>query len=269
MVALIQRVLGGTGAFVLNRTIDAGYTLLMLARTLPWTRLAFARRREISSLAFTYGVKSLPVVVVVATFTGMIVSLQTGLALARYGQQEIMGSIVAIAMCREMGPFITAVILTATAGSSIAAELGTMRVSEEIDALEVMSVPCEKFVVLPRLIALILIYPVLTLLTMMLGIVGAGVIAHEQLGVAYSIFFDNAQDALRTTNWYFTLPKDIYVGLFKAVIFAISTTAVSCANGLRAQGGALGVGQAARSAVIASFLLILILGYLMTWAFYR
>lgn len=266
---MIQRVLAGTGAIVLRSIQDTGYTLMLLLRSLPWTRLAPMRHREISSLAFTYGLKSLPVVMVVATFTGMIVSLQTGLALARYGQQELMGSIVAIAMCREMGPFITAVILTATAGSSIAAELGTMRVSEEIDALEVMSVPCEKFLVMPRLVALLFVYPILTLMTMILGIVGAAVIAHEQLGVAYPIFFDNAIEVLRTSNWYFTLPKDVFVGLFKSLVFAISTTAVSCANGLRASGGALGVGQAARSAVISSFLLILILGYLITWACYR
>ncbi len=266
---MIGRILAGTGRSLLDSFDGAGATLLLLVRSLPWLRLAPLRYREIASLAFVYGVKSLPVVLIVAAFTGMIVSLQTGIALSQYGQQELMGNIVAIAMCREMGPFITALILTATAGSSIAAELGTMKVSEEIDALEVMSIRTEKFLVMPRLVALVLICPTLTLLTMILGTVGAAVVAHAQLDVAYRIFFDNALEALRTPGWYFGLPKDVYTGLTKSVVFGASIAVVSCANGLEARGGALGVGRAARNAVIVSFLLILILGYVMTWIFYR
>jgi phospholipid/cholesterol/gamma-HCH transport system permease protein len=266
---MISRAILATGSFVLAAATRTGHTLLLLLRSLPWLRLAPKRHREIASLSFTYGVRSLPVVIVVAAFTGMIVSLQTGIALSQYGQQQIMGNIVAIAMCREMGPFITGLILTATAGSSIAAEIGTMKVSEEIDALEVMSIPAEKFLVMPRVLALLLVCPALTLLTMILGTVGASVVAAQQLGVDYRIFFDNATEALRTPNWYFGLPKDVYTGLLKSAVFGVSIAAVACANGLRASGGALGVGRAARSAVIVSFLLILVFGYFMTWLFYR
>ncbi len=266
---MIGRLFTGTGGFLIDMAERAGFTILLLARSTRWFGNALGRPREIASLGYTYGVRSLPVVIVVAAFTGMIVSLQTGLALAQYGQQEIMGSIVAIAMCREMGPFITGLILTATAGSSIAAEIGTMNVSEEIDALEVMSIPPEKFLVAPRIFTLTLLCPTLTLLTMLLGICGAAVVAHAQLGVAYSIFFDNAIDALRTIDWYFGFPKDLYTGLFKSVVFGISIATVACANGLTARGGALGVGQAARNAVIVSFLLVLIFGYILTWILYR
>jgi len=266
---MILRIVEGTGRLLVRRAERTGSTIALLVRSVPWIRLAPWRHREISSLAFTYGVRSLPVVIVVAAFTGMIVSLQTGLALMQYGQQEIMGNIVAIAMCREMGPFITGLILTATAGSSIAAELGTMKVSEEIDALEVMSIPVEKFLVMPRVIALLLVCPTLTLLTMILGTAGGSVIAAQQLGVDYRIVWDNATEALRTPSWVFGLPKDIYTGITKSIVFGVSIAAVACANGLSARGGALGVGRAARNAVIVSFLLILVFGYFMTWVFYR
>jgi phospholipid/cholesterol/gamma-HCH transport system permease protein len=266
---MIHRLVSNTGGFVLRSVWGAGYTLTLLGQAVRWLPASVVRRREIRSLLFTYGVRTLPVVTVVAAFTGMILSLQTGLTLMRYGQQEIMGSIVAVAMCREMGPFITGLILTATSGSSIAAEIGTMKVSEEIDALEVMSIPPERFLVMPRLIALTFACPALTFLTMMIGTLGGAVIARHQLGVSYTIFFDNAVQSLRTPDFHFSLPKDIYTGLFKATVFGISIASVACASGLRAEGGALGVGRAARSAVLVSFLLILILGYIMTWMFYR
>jgi len=266
---ILHRLIVDTGAFVLRSVWGAGYTLSLLGGSIRWLGTAPGRFGEIRSLLFTYGVRTLPVVIVVAAFTGMIVSLQTGLSLMRYGQQEIMGSIVAVAMCREMGPFITGLILTATSGSSIAAELGTMKVSEEIDALEVMSIPPERYLVMPRIFALTVVCPALTLLTMLLGTFGGAVVAKHQLGVSYTIFFDNAIQSLRTPDWYFSFPKDIYTGLFKAMIFGLSISCVACSNGLRAAGGALGVGRAARNAVLVSFLLILILGYVMSWMFYR
>jgi len=266
---MIRKVLAGTGEILVGMIDRTGETIVLLVCSLPWIRTAPARRRQIILLGYTYGVRALPVVLVVATFTGMIVSLQTGIALSQYGQQEIMGNVVAIAMCREMGPFITSLILTATAGSSIAAELGTMKVSEEIDALEVMSIPREKFLVMPRLVALTCVLPALTLITMLLGILGGSLVAREQLGVDYKIYFDNAIEALRTPHWVLGFPKDIYTGLFRSVVFGVSISVVACANGLRARGGALGVGRAARNSVIVSFLLILIFSYFMTWLFYR
>ena len=266
---MIHRMVSGIGSYFIHSIRETGYTLALTARSLAWIRVIVRNRSVILELMYRSGVRAIPVVVVVGGFTGMILSLQTGINLLQYGQQQIMGGIVAVAMCREMGPFITGLILIATSGSVMAAELGTMKVSEEIDALEVMAVPPEKYLVLPRIIALTIVCPTLTILTDILGILGGALVARTQLGVSFEIYFDNAKEVLRTSYWFLGLPKDVYTGLFKAMVFGAMISAVGCARGLRTTGGALGVGRAARTSVLVSFLLIIIFGYFMSWMFYR
>lgn len=229
----------------------------------------FRRRRFVLEQAFITGIKPLPVILVVGTFTGMILALQIGVELNNYGQKEGIAYIIGSALCREMGPFMTALILTASVGSGMAAEIGTMKVSEEIDALEVMSIDPVNFIVMPRVVALSIMCPVLTLICNIIGVLGGGLVGNSQFDIAYYVYFRKVIDSLSTTDALTGLPKDLYTGLIKAWVFGILIASVGCSCGLRAKGGALGVGQATRTAVINSFLLIIILGYYMTWIFYR
>jgi phospholipid/cholesterol/gamma-HCH transport system permease protein len=215
------------------------------------------------------GVFGMLVVLLVGLFIGMIVSLQTGIELSKIGQQDQIGTVVAVTMAREMGPFITATILAATIGSSIAAELGTMAVSDELAALEVLSVDRIRFLVMPRLVALAIAAPLLTILCDTIGIFGGGFVAQSQLNVTFQLYIDSAFDALRTPALLIPLPKDVYTGLFKAWVFGILIAAIGSSAGLRATGGALGVGHATRQAVRDSIIAIIVSNYFLTWFFYQ
>jgi phospholipid/cholesterol/gamma-HCH transport system permease protein len=201
-----------------------------------------------------------PVAMLVAVFTGMVLALQAGIQLKDYGQEASIGILVAASMCREMGPVMTGYILAGLIGSTIAAEIGTMKVSEEIDALEVMSIEPVQFLVMPRLIALAIVCPLLTIYTDLVGVIGGGVISKADLGVPYSLYFRNALESLAN--------KDIYTGLFKAFTFGITIAIVGCAQGLRAENGAAGVGKATMKAVVISFVAVLILDFIWTYLFY-
>ena len=205
---------------------------------------------------------SLPVVIIVAVFTGMVLALQSGKELANYGMESSIGSLVSISMCREMGPVMTAYILAGLIGSTIAAELGTMRVSEEIDALSVMSINPIDYLVLPRVIALAIICPILTIYTNIIGILGGAVIGKltPELDVNFFTYFHSAIDSL-------TL-KDVYSGLLKSLIFGLTISVVGCVQGLNAEGGPAGVGKATMKSVVISFVAILILDFILTWFFY-
>lgn len=217
-------------------------------------------RREVLGQMFVFGIKSLGVITVVAVFTGMILALQTGLELRRWNLEENIGTAVMVSMLREMGPFMTGLILAACAGSAIAAQLGTMVVSEEIAALEIMSIDPVRFLVMPRLAALAVMTPLLAFYTCIMGVVGGGIVGDTQLGVSWTTYIENSTR--------FAEVKDLYVGLFKAFIFGIIITAVACHEGFATTQGAVGVGQATRRSVIISFLLILVTGYYVTRLFY-
>jgi phospholipid/cholesterol/gamma-HCH transport system permease protein len=223
----------------------------------------------IAAQIFQSAVQTVHVVLLVGLFIGMIVSLQTGIELSKIGQQDQIGTIVAISMAREMGPFITATILAATAGSSMAAELGTMAVSDELAALEVLSIDRIKLLILPRVVALAIAAPLLTILCDTIGILGGGFVANSQLNVSWQLYKDSAIEALRDQAMLLPLPKDLYGGLLKAVVFGLLVAIIGCSAGLNAKGGALGVGRATRQAVRDAIIAIIISNYFMTWFMYQ
>jgi phospholipid/cholesterol/gamma-HCH transport system permease protein len=209
---------------------------------------------------FVYGIKSLLVITIVAVFTGMILALQTGIEMKRFNQEVYIGTAVMVSMLREMGPFMTGLILSACVGSAIAAQIGTMTVSEEIAALEIMSIDPVRFLVLPRLVAMAIMTPMLSFYTCVMGVMGGGLVGSTQLGVSWTAYINNATKYAET--------KDLYVGLLKAFLFGIVITVVSCHEGFATTQGAVGVGMATRRSVITSFLMILVLGYFVTRLFY-
>lgn len=249
------------------RTFGSRFELFLESvRRLP---SAWKRRALIADQLFLAGVQVTHVVLLVGLFTGMILSLQTGLYLSTLGQQDQIGWIVALSMAREMGPFITGIILAATAGSALAAELGTMSVADELAALEVLSVDRTDFLVMPRVVSLAIACPLLTVLANAIGVVGGGLVASASLNVEWQLYFLSALDALKTPGELLALPKDVYAGLFKAFVFGTITAVVSCEAGIRTRGGALGVGRATRAAVRDSIITIIVANYFLTWIMYQ
>ena len=255
-----------TGHWLGDLIEGAGYTVGLLVGVARRPHHVFKRWRFFMDQAYIVGVRALPVTMVVALFAGMILALQTGIALQDIGQGNMIGMITSLSMCREMGPFMTALILAATVGSSMAAEIGTMKVSDEVTALDVMSVDSTSYLVVPRVMALTIMCPILTVLSDLLGIFGGSFVAENKLGVSLSYYWITVHDALLDTENL--LPKDVYTGLVKATVFGAMVSVVSCSTGLRASGGALGVGRAVQEAVKTSILLIIVVGYIITWFFY-
>lgn len=253
----------GTGRAIVLGLGDIGRAGMMTLEALATIPLLFRRERlrnEFVRQMFVAGVKSLPVISVVGMFTGMILGLQVGLELRRFNQEIYIGSAVMISLLREMGPFMTALILAACVGSSMAAQIGTMTVNDEISALEIMSISPVRFLMTPRMAAMAVMTPVLSFYTCVLGVIGGGIVGLTQLNVPWEQYISMAMDIAKM--------RDLYVGLFKALVFGVVITGVSCYEGFTTTQGAVGVGQATRRSVITSFLLILVLGYIITRMFY-
>lgn len=248
---------------------DVGYQLELVVQVAARLGGVLRRRTLIADQLFQSGLKVVHVVLLVGVFIGMIVALQTGLELANFGQQDQIGTIVALSMCREMGPFITATILAATVGSALAAEIGTMAVSEELAALEVMSIDRISYLVMPRVVGVAVMCPLLTVLCDAIGIFGGGLIAGSQLNVGAALYYDSVLDALNDRGLPFELPKEVYTGLFKALVFGVILSVISCSAGIKATAGAMGVGNATRKAVRDSIIAIIICNYFLSWLFFN
>lgn len=250
---------------------EAGYTVRILGRALACAPRDLAHRwRFVLDQLGVCGLSPLPVVCVVGLFTGMILALQIGIELQNFGQAERIADIVGVVLFREMGPFMVAMILTASVGSAMSAEIGTMAVSEEIDALECMSVDPVSFLVMPRVIAMALMTPLLTFVGNVLGVVGGGIVARTQLDVPVDVYIRGVLSSLEADlDRLGPLPEEIVTGCIKALVFGLIIASVSCSAGLQARGGAIGVGRAVRAAVIRCFLLLIIIGYYISWMFFR
>lgn len=242
---------------------DVGRATLLSTRALAGVGRLFSKRGRPMFVEQLYavGIASLPIITIVALFTGMILALQTGLELRRFNQEIYIGSAVMVTMLREMGPLMTALILSACVGSSMAAQIGTMTVNDEIAALEMLSIDPVRFLMTPRIWAMVLMTPLLSFYTCVVGVMGGALVGNTQLNIQWSQYFDVALQ--------FAREKDLYVGLLKAVVYGLVIAGVSCYEGFTTTQGAVGVGRATRSSVVKSFLLVLVLGYFVTRGFYN
>ncbi len=218
-------------------------------------RAAFSRQ------LYATGIRTLPVVTVVSLFTGMILALQVGLELRRFNQEIHLGAAVMLSLIREMGPFSCGMCLAACVGSAIAAELGTMKVNDEIAALEIMSIPPVRFLAAPRILALVVMAPLLGFYCCVVGTMGGGLVGATQLGVDFRQYLASAVGMAET--------KDLFVGVLKTLVFGVLVGAVSVSEGFGTTRGATGVGRSTQRCVIVSFLLILMVGYMITRVCYR
>ncbi len=248
---------------------DAGGQIELLFRTLRHTPRAWRRRSQVGDQVFQSGVQVLHVILLVGLVSGMILALQTGIELKRFGQESQVGYLVSVSMAREMAPFITGIVLAATVGSALAAELGTMSVSDELAALEILSIDRDDYLVMPRMLAMAVVAPMLTIICYAVGIAGGALVSTAQLNVEAVQYFDYALDALEDSIIYLYFPKDIYTGLLKSVVFGLLIATIACYNGIQARGGALGVGKGVRSAVRDAIIAIIIANYFLTYFFYH
>lgn len=234
----------------------AGGFLVLLARTCYECRWFWRDPRRLIGQLMEIGVNTLPLAAMIGVFTGMVVALQTGYELKRFGLEDRVGSIVGLALVREMGPVITSFLVAGRVGSSMAAELGTMAVTEELNALRVMGINPVRYLVVPRFLGALLMQPILTVYSVIIGIWGASLVSHAYLRIDAQIYYDRMYEAVELA--------DIMQGFSKTFVFAVIISIVSCQLGLTASNGAAGVGRATTRAVVISLTSILVSDYFIT-----
>jgi len=202
------------------------------------------------------GVNSSVIVIITGVFTGMVLALQSYHGFRKFGGEGLVGATVALSMTRELGPVLTSLMVTGRAGSAMAAELGTMRVTEQIDALTVMALNPIKYLVVPRVIASFIMVPVLTIIADFVGIIGGYIVGVKLLGINEGAFINKIIKHLDL--------DDIYNGLIKAACFGIIFSMISCYKGFYTSGGAEGVGRSTTEAVVISSVSILVSDYVLT-----
>jgi len=250
----------GPDASIFAPVLDAldgiGSFVLLTSRTLTgMIRRPFRFSPLLAAMEFI-GVQSIFIVALTGTFSGMVLALQTVNALRKFGADGVVGSVVAVSLTREISPVFAALMVTARAGSAMAAELGNMRVTEQIDAIVTMGVSPVQYLLSPRLVASVVMMPLLCVLYTCVGMAGAWLVAIEGLGIDAGVFIANIEK--------YMVPRDFWMGEIKAVVFGFLISAVSCNQGFRASGGARGVGLATTRAVVQSSVAILIANYLIT-----
>lgn len=241
---------------VLSLLDGLGAVLQLTGRTFFWAfRPPFRHSQLLRAMEFI-GAESVFIVSLTGIFSGMVLALQMVHALRQFSAESVVGSIVAISLTREMSPVFAALMVTARAGSAMAAELGNMRITEQIDALVTMGISPVQYLLSPRMIASILMLPLLCVLYTCVGMVGAWIVAVHILSVDPGIFIANIEKFL-------TL-DDFLMGEIKAMVFGLLISAISCYQGFYASGGARGVGVATTRAVVQSAVALLIANYVVT-----
>ncbi len=235
-----------------------GEMLILLGQTVYFFREAPRNLQSIFVQMAIIGYETLPVASVMAFFVGMVLALQTGVELQKYGGQNIIGAIVGHSMVRELGPVMTSFLVAGRAGSAMAAELGVMTVYEEIDALKTLDINPVRYLAMPRLIACLICVPALVIYSDCIGIAGGAIISnlHPKIFVSYSTYYDSMRDALKL--------KEVGNGLIKSTMFGGIIALVACYVGFKTTGGARGIGRSTTRSVVLSFMLILVADYFLT-----
>jgi len=208
----------------------------------------------------TIGYYSLPVVGMTALFTGAVLALQIYLGSARFGAESAVPNIVVVGLTRELGPVLAGLMLGGRVGAAIAAELGTMKVTEQLDALVTLQTNPFRYLVVPRIVAATVTTPILVLVADIIGVMGGYLVGIHQLGFNSAVYLKNTYDFVEII--------DVTSGLVKAAVFGFLIALMGCYHGFSSKGGAQGVGKATTDAVVSSLILILIANYLVTAAFF-
>lgn len=253
------------GAGTLGILREIGGVGKLIRETFYWSVIKplkgdYPDRQNFAQQLLREGVNSIPIVALLSFTVGLILAMQTSYNLERWGAANYFPALVSIATVRELGPLISSIIISGRVGASIAAELGTMVVAEEIDALRSMSLHPVKFLVVPRVVALFIMLPCLTMLSNISSIGGAFVFGSATLEMSFATFTQ--------MSFEYMARKDIWSGLLKAAVFSFLISGISCYKGLTVTGGAEGVGRATTESVVHSIFAIILVDGLFTAIFY-
>jgi phospholipid/cholesterol/gamma-HCH transport system permease protein len=253
--AFIERQLRRATALV----DDLGMTALLSVRT---ARVLFTRPLELRAIVYqmeTVGVASIGIASITATFIGMVMAIQFAFGLQKFGGMEYVGRVVGLSFARELAPTLTAIIVGGRVGAGMAAEVGSMNVTEQVDAIRALGADPAKKLVLPRVIATILVMPVLSFFALALGFIGAMIVTSVQFNLSAEFFF---RSALETVNL-----RDLWAGMGKTPFFGFIISIIGCHFGLKTTGGTEGVGRSTTSTVVAISITILIADFFLTKLF--
>ncbi|MBF0183631.1 MAG: ABC transporter permease [Magnetococcales bacterium] len=252
MIPLIQHI----GRYTIEFVLETGRMFLFLFTVIALAVRPPYRIHNLLKQIHFIGIRSLFVIVLTAIFAGMVLALQGYYTLTRFGAEGMLGPAVALSIIRELGPVLSGLMVTGRAGSALAAELGIMRIREQVDALEVMGISSLQYLVVPRILAGLISLPILTVIFDVIGILGGYLIAVQLLEMSSGVYFSGIESAV--------VMRDITTGLIKAVSFGLIVTWICTFKGYHAKRGAEGVSQATTSAVVLSSVLILVCDYFIT-----
>src|SRR5690349_135526 len=237
---------------------NIGEMVLLFWRTLAAMPLLWRQRDKAYDQFFEIGNASLLMVCILSFFIGGVIALQTGPILVERGLASAVGGVVGVSICKELAPVMMSILIAGRIGSAMAAEIGSMQVYQEIDALRTMNINPIHYLVLPRLVAIALALPLLVIFAILVGWLGGAFVsvANKRIDIAFVAFFSTLRDVVQI--------KDVANGVFKSFIFALVIGVVSCHQGLITRGGPRGIGRSVTKAVVNSIILIVILDYILT-----
>jgi len=251
-----MNVIQGIGARVIVQIEEMGAMLLFLVRSFGWLFRPPLRVFQITKQMHFVGFKSTFVVILTALFTGMVLALQGYYSLRKFGSEGLLGSAVALSMIRELGPVLAALMVTARAGSAMTAEIGIMRITEQIDALETMAINSLQYLITPKMVASVISVPLLVALFDVVGIGGGYVVGVKLLGVSGGSYWSSIESAV---EW-----RDVYGGILKSISFGLIISWVCCYKGYYTKMSAEGLGKATTESVVLASVLILMWDYFLT-----
>jgi len=218
------------------------------------------RNNTMEQMAFV-GPASLSIALITAVFVGMVFTIQVAREFIYFGATSAVGGVLAIALTRELAPVLTAVVLAGRVGSAFAAEIGTMKVTEQIDALQILKTDPVDYLVTPRVIACCLMLPILTIVSLFMGTMGGLLIADSLYDISNTVFLDSIRNFLK--------PWDLIASILKSLVFGIIIAVIGCNWGLTTTGGAKGVGQSTTAAVVISLITIFIANFILSWLMFQ
>ena len=257
---MMRERLEGMGSRAAEVVRLAGGLFTLFLQTLRWIVTPPFRPRRTLEQMVKIGVESLPIATLTNFFIGIVIAFQSAYQMKKVAAEMYIPSLVSVSLCREIAPIITGLVVAGRIGASIAAEIGSMKVTEQVDALETLASNPVKYLVVPRFLALVFMLPLLTVYADVIGILGGYTVSVFKLGLSHTLY-------VKMTFLPLEL-KDIFTGLFKTGVFAALICIISCYQGLRVEGGAEGVGTATTRAVVQSFICIIVADAIFTIVFY-
>ncbi len=256
ILAKLQPIADPLGNFINNSIRLLGDWCLFLYQVLYWLPKKPLRWGNLIKQMDFIGVRSVPIIMLTGVFVGAVFALQTGKAFSMFNAESLVGATLGLSLAREIAPVFTALMVTARACSAMAAEIGTMRVTEQVDALETLAVNPIHYLVVPRVVSATIMTPLLTAIFGLVGIIGAWFVGIHLLEISESSFFDRL--------YYYVDIDDFIGGLIKAAVFGFLISVISCFEGYTTKGGAKGVGTSTTKAVVISSVTVLIVDYFLT-----